>query len=347
MSYIHWHTADGHAALGGPERPWLRDLARASARTAWAINPMHPGSLERGNRIMDLIPGGGPDYLQDARDEANQSRKDARSVYEQMVTDLRLRGIAAPESEAARAVDYGPSITAARRFLTDLATALSLGDSIQLAKDDVTYRPADLEMNTALAAGSDPVRLAAKIDSWCEAHCWVDGPDRAWMAGLIETGLDQGLYRHGLRIRKADDRPAAWRALGWTDVVDLLRASDQGEVVLSYSHGDDFPNEQIAEWEPPPAPPGWRPYWANDADGIAEWEALPAAEQESTRQSAMRRSWYKLPLDEQWATAMAGLRTQRPWAQITPTNLAEQAFGPPMNIYQLLADDRTDQKETR
>lgn len=87
-----------------------------------------------------------------------------------------------------------------------------------------------IAVNTAAAIGNEPLRFLAKLHAQCELHCWVDGPHREWLAGVIERGRRIGLYR-------AD--------MGWEDVAALLRANSTEPVVLSYSVCRQFPNPDL------------------------------------------------------------------------------------------------------
>jgi hypothetical protein len=108
-------------------------------------------------------------------------------------------------------------------------------------------------LNTALVLGNDPVKFLARMHAQCEMHCWVDGPSRAWLAGIIEQGRALGIYR---------------AEAGWEDVVALLRSRDDEPVVMSYSVCDQFPNSYASTWEAPAE--------AEDDDA---WYDLPKAEQ--------------------------------------------------------------------
>ncbi len=182
----------------------------------------------------------------------------------------------------------------------------------------------NVNLNTALVAGSPPVQLAAKIHGWCESHCWVDGPDREWMAGIIDAGLTTGIYR-----RRLHDE----RAQGWEDVQALLRARDDEPVVLSYSVGDGFPNRDIARVLPTGAtrPKDW-----------AEYDTWPEEQQRAWNEAcaAADERWGAMSHEAQWAAAMDGLTERRPWAQLTPDNLADVGFGSFVTVYDLIAADR-------
>lgn len=82
-------------------------------------------------------------------------------------------------------------------------------------------------INTALALGNDAVKLMARLHAQCEIHCWIDGPNRAWIADIIERGRAAGVLREGQ---------------GWEDVAALLATCDNGPVVCSYSVCESFPN---------------------------------------------------------------------------------------------------------
>ena len=62
--------------------------------------------------------------------------------------------------------------------------------------------------------------------------------------------------------------------MGWEGAIELLRSTDQGEVVTSYSVCDQFPNVYIADWE-------------DDNHGD---------------------DWYDLPHEERWSMAIVKLR---------------------------------------
>lgn len=86
-------------------------------------------------------------------------------------------------------------------------------------------------LNTAWVMGSDPVKLMARLHGQCEMHAYVEGPNRAWLAEIIERGRAAGIMR---------------AKMGWESVVELLRSRDDGPVVTSYSVTDSFPNRYVA-----------------------------------------------------------------------------------------------------
>lgn len=88
-----------------------------------------------------------------------------------------------------------------------------------------------LQLNSALAMGGNAVKLAARLHAQCEIHAWVDGPDRAWMADIIEVGLEDGVFRWKVRDYYN----------GWQGVIDMLRSDAREPVVTSYSVSDYFP----------------------------------------------------------------------------------------------------------
>jgi hypothetical protein len=88
------------------------------------------------------------------------------------------------------------------------------------------------QLDTAIALGNDQLKFAARLHGQCEVHCYIEGQNREWLAGIIEQGLEQGIYR---------------REQGWESVVSLLRNGCNSPVVLSYSVCDQFPSED--DWD--------------------------------------------------------------------------------------------------
>lgn len=205
-----------------------------------------------------------------------------------------------------------------------LDTALHV-EGFDLDVAGVALHTMDVGLNTALAAGSDPIKLAAKLHGYCELHAWVDGPDRAWLAGIMQEGLDIGLYRRGIWYSKMPDGPRdQWTPQGWEDVITLLRARDDEPVVTSYTVCDGFPNPEF----------GWMQPWP---DGVPKtWDAL--SDEQQQERTDRSEAWYDLDHDERWRISMEALRS-RPGGQLSPSTLAD-AFGPGVTVYDLLAQDR-------
>src|SRR5678809_1267407 len=65
--------------------------------------------------------------------------------------------------------------------------------------NDQRIDPFELQLNSALALGSDVVKLAARFHGQCEVHCWVDAADRVWLANMVVEGLECGVFRRTLR----------------------------------------------------------------------------------------------------------------------------------------------------
>lgn len=107
-------------------------------------------------------------------------------------------------------------------------TYLRVGGAVVV--DGERISAADLALNTTLSRRQDGLTLIARLHAHCETHAWVDGPNRAWLAGVIEGAVRNGPLR-------AD--PFGYD--GWQAVVDLLRESDRGPVVTSYSVCESFP----------------------------------------------------------------------------------------------------------
>ncbi|WP_433067338.1 hypothetical protein [Dactylosporangium sp. CS-033363] len=309
MSQLLFHTPTGQAALAGAEFHHLRDVGEQPGTDAWGLDRTGT-AVQRARALLALAPpeaNGGTGYV---------------------FRDLE-----------AAAGEHGTD-TARRRLVSSLALVLRVhGLTLQIAGH--WLKTANLELNTALVTGPDPLRLAAKLGGWGEQHAWVDGPDRAWLAGIIDDALTAGIYRRSLRIQPRGHGPVEDVDLGWGDVLQLLRARDDEPVVTSYTVTGRFPNAEMAAWSPSPMPDGWAPPWL-DAPDRDDWLRTHPDRDERLQwyEEETRDGWYLLPDAEQWAQGMAGLRAQRPWAQLTPDNLAETTFGAGVTVYDVFAPDR-------
>lgn len=107
-------------------------------------------------------------------------------------------------------------------------------DSYFVVNGDRKVATFSTALNTAHVAGSDPVKFLARLHGQCELHAYVEGPNRAWLAGIIEQGRASGIMREDS---------------GWEGVMELLRSRDDGPVVTSYSVSEQFPNQGIANWQ--------------------------------------------------------------------------------------------------
>lgn len=184
---------------------------------------------------------------------------------------------------------------------------------VNSAAAGITWRGVELNKhafvaNTAMAIGADPVKLAVRMYEQCDDHCWVEGPDRAWLAGIIGQGLESGVF--AARFLNHGDGPL-FLPTGWEDVRALLLAGDDEPVVLSYSGSGQFPGE-------PPA--GWRPELDGDDDLLYDqWNHLGAA--------------------GRWRIGMDGLRAWRPWQRLAPDAWDGYRFVHGLSVLDLLADD--------
>ncbi|MGW0578324.1 hypothetical protein ACWD25_20665 [Streptomyces sp. NPDC002920] len=119
-----------------------------------------------------------------------------------------------------------------------------------------------LTLNTAMLLGNEQVRLAGRLHGQCELHAWVEGPNRAWLADVMQAGVDSGIYRRRLPYRDGPRGELKWSDQGWDDVVALLRERDDEPVVTSFSVTDQFPN---------PGPDGQYGDDWHDLDAAEQW----------------------------------------------------------------------------
>lgn len=330
MSRVYWHSKERDAELRGSERAWLGALADGPSRAAWGLSDPH-ADYDRAKRIMEMVVpapdrGHGESYLHTYWRAAEEQERHNSQLWAQ----AKEQGIRWP------ATDYEPQ----RKLVSSLSVALRV-NGVEMEAAGQRLHSSSVDLNTALVAGSDPVKLAAKIHGWCEVHCWIEGPDREWCAQIIDSGLRAGLYRRGLWYADQPDGPLdKWSDQGWSDVLALLRERGDGPVVLSYSVCDQFPNRSVAGWEPP-TDVDLTPGWAKDSEqGRAEWAAMSDEDRADYCAETGGDLWDELPGDEQWELAMAGLRRERPWARIGPDTLAEVTFAEPVTVYDLFAPDR-------
>lgn len=161
-----------------------------------------------------------------------------------------------------------------------------------------------LAMNTALAAGSDPVRLATKIHAQCEIHGFFEGEDRKWFARLIEEGIEDGIFREGFA------RDGKTYSMGWTELVKQLRKAPGHYVVMSYTVTDGFPDP----------PESWRPEVTDPDLRWAEWDS-------------------DLSDFERFHLALKDIREQEGMAPINSETLRENRFGHGLSLLDLAAQD--------
>lgn len=154
-----------------------------------------------------------------------------------------------------------------------LRTSMTHGDGDLVLYQGKPVESFSLQLNTLIAIGSEPLKLAAWIHGQCELHGYVEGPSRAWLAGVIEKGRETGLYR---------------ASVGWEDVTKLLRAAADAPVVMSYSVCDSFPNSHVARWEAP-----------TDEDGESDYDAwyeIPEGERWDLAMAGLRADSSITPL---------------------------------------------------
>jgi len=194
---------------------------------------------------------------------------------------------------ARKVIAGGDNYGARKAFEETLSTCIRVGD---IGGGGELFPGVDLftaSLNTAIALGSDPVKLAARIHGQCEIHLWFAAADAPFIADIMAQGLAIGIYRAGM---------------GWDKVIDLLRLPDVGDVVLSYSVTESFPDSYIAIDDRLSPPIDW-----TDSKG---WDAA-RREAADVEHETREQVWDEMSDDEQWNAAMRGLRAKGGGLQMT------------------------------
>jgi hypothetical protein len=202
------------------------------------------------------------------------------------------------------------------RFYDDIALMLSYGDEPVFERDGVALDNFELMLNTVLAGGTDEQCLLARLHAQCEIHAYVEGPDRAWLANLIEHGLADGVFRESLTPEIPPGVRGEPRDNGWHDVVALLRHRADEPVVTSYSVCDEFPNPNVSTWEAPA-------------------DALDPDDEDGSRYEL----WAELSDAEKWRTGMEALRgNPNDRRELSPESL-RAPFGHSVSLLDLFPAD--------
>lgn len=217
------------------------------------------------------------------------------------------------------------------------STAFSVGWSESAPLIQYEGQPIEsftLALNTALTLGNDAVKLAARLHGSCEIHAWVDGSNRAWLADVMEAGVDAGIYRRGFPQKiSGDSEETVWSDQGWGDVIALMRERDDEPVVTSYSVCDGFPDSSVGDWMPP---------WPEGV--VRDWREL--SEEQQNARSQRSDEWYDLDAAEQWRISMAGLRASEEGLEMKPDNWGRFRFGHRLSVLDLFAADSEERLRT-
>lgn len=179
------------------------------------------------------------------------------------------------------------------------------GEPALLAFDGRPIDSLPLVLNTALRAGGDALRLAARVYGQAAVHGWVDGPHRAWLADQVQQALDIGVFAAHMHT---DTRDPAYLLYDvptqWAEVIALLRSRDDEPVVMTT--GGAFPDPAIA-----------------DLYRLPEYSGVPA--------------WIESA--DQWQAAMTDLRTMEPSLEMRPDTWDAVTLGHGLSVLDLRADD--------
>lgn len=190
--------------------------------------------------------------------------------------------------------------SARERFANDFGTWFRVAygpDDYFILPDGQKVATWDVALNTATVLGGDALMFLARMHAQCEIHGWVDGPDKAWLAEIIEQGLVDKLYRANA---------------GWETVVELLKENTTSPVVMSYSVCEQFPN-----------------------CGVGDWMDKIFRDDEHRDEHADK--WYELPDDEKWRISMDGLKAKSGKLKIKPDDWRGYGYGLGLSAFDVVA----------
>jgi hypothetical protein len=321
--FVTQHDA---AELAAFEREGLRELSRLIPTMVWGL--VDAGStlprIERAERILSLI----------------ERRPDTQYLHDILTRarDAETRSWPKPQNRTSDRRDAPLTDRAVSTLSTALRACGGRGLPIVIRDDDGRdYRlnTLEVELNTTLRVGADPLRLAAKVYGWAEANAWISEPDRSWAADLIERGLRDGLYRPGVWSPAQDNAAdeGTWIESGWADVQRLLRGGT-GPVVLTTSATDDFPNPGMDSWAVP---------WPEDVP--RRFDALTPEQREAHRRRSAE--WSTLTPEQRWEHGVREITENLSELQISPSTLRTATFGPNVTLFDLFARDSVYRVATR
>lgn len=261
MSRIYFHTKN-HEALEvwGGERRWLANLC----------NDMLLASLNLHNTSPD------DEFCQRLLDMLYPKTHHLFAAWEMIPWD---------DTRRLELGDDKPrkSYQGVRDFLGHFRTSMVVPGDVRLKIAGHMIDVFELALNTAIAGGSMPVKLAARIHGQCEIYGHFKPEAWPWLAETIEEGLDLGLLRkwiwghcpacdslvHGSFEKKNCPKckgtgRGKHQDIGWQGLLKFLRETEPELLVMSYSVCEGFPPSAAAKDPDDPDP---RPTW----DAGVEW----------------------------------------------------------------------------
>jgi hypothetical protein len=103
------------------------------------------------------------------------------------------------------------------------------------------HLPTVEQLNACLRMPNAAAILAARLSAQVELVLWVDGDNRAWLAGIIAEGLQ--------RVT-TDAQQVLSPGVGWAEVQQLLLLDDTEPVFIWSTTGAPFPNSEGWEGSP-------------------------------------------------------------------------------------------------
>ena len=288
MSTIYFHSPSGEAGLRGAERHWYGRLV-SKTLLAHVDMPDVTDKLED-CWIYHLLPKNSyaAEILRDSWDPNDPTGFMKRGYSHQVQTAIK----------------------------TYLPSAGMMGENFTWG--DKQIDPFHLALNTAIAAGSSAVRLAARLHGQCEIHLWVAGKNRKWLADVMRRGVRDRVLREGMGYLKP--APFSMCDLG---VIELLEKTDDEPVVTSYSVCESFP--RLHHVPDPTVIPGYTDPAHSDKADKEEWEI----------EDDNIEVFDNLPVAQQWELTFPHLD---PGLELKPEDFEDYGFGCGTSIFDIRHD---------
>lgn len=177
-------------------------------------------------------------------------------------------------------------------FVRWVPLAEMLNSNVRLTVGERSVPPSELVLNTAIVFGSAAVALLARIHGSGEDGLLVDGPHRAWLAGIIDDGVATGILRD---------------SEGWERAAQLLRADDTSPVLIAAADVSELQGRAVGAFV----------------------RSVPADEKAD---DARQEAWDNMADAQRWAQSIDAIEAARTpdkqwWLMLAPEAFQQPCYG--------------------